>query len=70
MMTNSMKVCLCALSKQSLVRNGTVWRIGQRGFSNQTVRLLIDRGLAQRLGDRVVGVLGGNDNGPARGEAA
>jgi hypothetical protein len=63
MMTNRQLVCLAALAKQSLVRKGTAWRIGRRGFSNHTVKALIERGLALRLGDRVIGVLAANDNG-------
>ena len=65
MITPRMKVCLAALAKQPLVRHGHAWRCGTRGFGNQTVRALIDRGLARRLGDRVIGLICANDNGPA-----
>jgi hypothetical protein len=69
MMTNRQKICLAALAKQSLLlhrgRRNLTWRMGPRGvFSTSTVYALIRRGLARRLGDRVVGVLGANDNGP------
>jgi hypothetical protein len=64
MMTDRMKVCLAALAKQSLKRHGCAWRCGTRGFGNQTVRALIDRGLARRFGDRVVGLVFANDNVP------
>lgn len=63
MITNCQLVCLAAIAKQSLVRHGRAWRCGKRGFGNQTVRALIDRGLAQRIGDRVFGILVVNDNG-------
>lgn len=63
MITDRQLVCLAALAKQSLVRHGCAWRCGSRGFGNQTVRALIDRGLARRIGDRVFGILVANDNG-------
>lgn len=63
MMTQRQVVCLAAITKQSLVRDGKQWRFGPRAFSNDTVRALIDRGLARRIGDRVIGILVANDNG-------
>jgi hypothetical protein len=64
-MTKSALLCLIALTKQPLKRDGSKWRFGRRTFSNGTVRALLDRGLARRLGDHVIGVGPLNDNIPA-----
>lgn len=63
MMTKPQQVCLAALGMASLVRDGRQWRFGRRAFSNDTVCTLIGRGLARRVGDRVIGILPLNDNG-------
>jgi hypothetical protein len=64
-MTPPMRLCLAALAVESLVRDGLIWRLkGRRGFSHETVAALIRRGLAKRLGNRIIGVLAANDNGP------
>lgn len=65
MMTDRQLVCLAALAKQSLERDRGAWRFGRSGriFGNATVKALIDRGLAKRIGDRVVGILPLNDVG-------
>lgn len=65
MITDRQLVCLAALAMESLVRERNAWRYGRRGrvFGNATVKALIDRGLATRVGDRVVGILPLNDNG-------
>lgn len=65
MMSPSEKLCLAALAQDSLVRHHRMWRTGRRGFAFKTVAGLISRGLARRIGDRVVGVIPVNDNGPA-----
>ncbi len=68
LISHGQRVCLALLAKQSLVLIGTTWRTGRGhrcGFSHQTVNALIDRGLARRLGNRVIGLIFANDNGPA-----
>jgi hypothetical protein len=64
MLTFPQRLCLAALAKHSLMRKGRAWSTGRRGFSNHTISALIQRGLARRFGDRVVGLLAANDNGP------
>jgi hypothetical protein len=71
---NSQEQCLAALSKYALIRDGKVWKIGgrgsvgagrtrqARGFSNETIRGLLDAGLARRVGDRVTALRFANDN--------
>jgi hypothetical protein len=65
-MTPRQRTCLAALTVQSLVRDGSFWRFGERGvFSASTVGALIKRGLARRLGrDRVIAIMIANDNEP------
>lgn len=63
-MTPRQRICLAAISRQSLVRDGAIWRFGRsRRFGHATVLALIERGLARRIGDRVIGILVANDNG-------
>jgi hypothetical protein len=67
MMTKSMLTCLSALTKQPLVKRGhgyemQCWRHYRRRFSYQTVKALVMRGLAQRVGDRVFALTAANDN--------
>lgn len=68
MMTNIQFTCLAALARGSLRRVGQVWLYGKRErvFGNATVKALIDHGLAKRIGDSVVSVIGLNDNGQGR----
>lgn len=63
-MTHPQRACLAALGIQSLVHDRAGWRFDARIFSFSTVNALIERGLARRLGDRVIGILVANDNGP------
>ena len=51
-------VCLVALARGELIRDGRRWRFGRRCFSNATVRRLIDEGAAVRSGDVVRAAIG------------
>lgn len=49
----AVEVCRLALARGTLTRDGSLWRFGRRGFSNETVKCLIDEGVAVREGDTV-----------------
>lgn len=51
-------VCLVALARGELIRDGRRWRFGRRCFSNATVRRLINEGEAVRNGDVVRSAVG------------
>jgi hypothetical protein len=66
LISHGQRQCLAALAKQSLILIGTTWRGDHHrhcGFSHQTIQALVQRGLAMRIGNRVIGMLGVNDNG-------
>jgi hypothetical protein len=46
-------VCRLALARGPLTRDGSQWRFGRRRFSNETVKRLIDEGVAVRDGGAV-----------------
>jgi hypothetical protein len=46
-------VCLVALARGPLIRDGHQWRFGRRCFSNTTIKRLINEGEAVRIGDVV-----------------
>ena len=46
----AMDICLAALERGPLIKEGRHWRFGRRRFSNVTVKRLIDAGAAFRDG--------------------
>ena len=45
--------CRAALARGPLIQDGNTWRYGRRRFSNETVKRLIDQGIAFRDGSLI-----------------
>jgi len=59
-------LCLLALRRGPLIREGRQWRFGRRYFSNVTVKRIIDQGNAVRVGDIIRGTSSSVTSGLAK----